>query len=82
MMTAIASRAGLRWAVTARQRASVWIPNSGTLPRVTLLETEFQRAVVAAELKWVDGVVNDLRTGTLARTESDFTSAAWSYDLE
>ena len=35
------------------------------LPRVTLIETEYQRAVAAAELGWVDGVVADLRSGEL-----------------
>jgi len=38
---------------------------SGTLPRVTLLEDEYQRAVIAAELTWLAGVVDDLRTGAL-----------------
>jgi DNA-binding PadR family transcriptional regulator len=38
---------------------------SSTLPRVTLLETEYQRAVTAAEWSWVSGVVDDLRTGAL-----------------
>ena len=40
------------------------------LPRVAWLETEYQRTVLAAELAWVDGVVDDLRTGALT----------WSYD--
>jgi DNA-binding PadR family transcriptional regulator len=38
---------------------------SGTVPRVTLLEDEYQRAVIAAELTWLAGVVDDLRTGAL-----------------
>ncbi len=38
---------------------------SGTLPRVTLLDDEYLRAVTAAELRWVTGVVDDLRAGTL-----------------
>jgi hypothetical protein len=40
------------------------------LPRVTLLETEYLRAVTAAELGWVDSVTEDLRTGALT----------WSYE--
>jgi DNA-binding PadR family transcriptional regulator len=40
------------------------------LPRVAWLETEYQRTVLAAELAWIDGVVDDLRTGALT----------WSYD--
>jgi DNA-binding PadR family transcriptional regulator len=35
------------------------------LPRVTLLDDEYLRAVTAAELKWIDGVLDDLRTGEL-----------------
>ena len=35
------------------------------LPRVTLIETEYERAVVTAELGWVEGVVADLRSGDL-----------------
>jgi DNA-binding PadR family transcriptional regulator len=38
---------------------------SGALPRVTLLDDEYLRAVTAAELSWVSGVVDDLRAGTL-----------------
>ncbi|MER5727277.1 PadR family transcriptional regulator [Streptomyces sp. NPDC002138] len=36
------------------------------LPRVTRLETEYLRAVTAAELHWVRAVVEDARTGALA----------------
>ena len=43
---------------------------SRTLPRVTLMDDEYQRAVISAELAWVDGVVADLRTGRLS----------WSYE--
>lgn len=39
--------------------------HSDPLPRVTLLETEYLRAVTAAELTWVAGVVKDLVTGAL-----------------
>lgn len=43
-----------------------------SLPRAALLETEYQRAVMAAELAWVDSVTDDLRTGTLDWSEKDF----------
>jgi DNA-binding PadR family transcriptional regulator len=49
---------------------------SADLPRVTLLETEYQRAVIAAELAWVERIVNDLDTGTLTWSAQDFESAA------
>lgn len=46
------------------------------LPRVTLLDDEYQRAIVAAELNWIDGVLEDLRTGALTWSEDQLTSAA------
>lgn len=49
---------------------------SATLPRVTLLDDEYLRAVTAAELSWIDGVLDDLRTGALAWSEEQLTSAA------
>ncbi|WP_225100003.1 PadR family transcriptional regulator [Streptomyces sp. CoH27] len=35
------------------------------LPRVTMLEDEYRRAVLTAELNWLDAVTADLRSGTL-----------------
>jgi DNA-binding PadR family transcriptional regulator len=36
------------------------------LPPVTLLDDEYRRVVMKAELTWIDGVLDDLRTGALA----------------
>ncbi|MEV4557421.1 PadR family transcriptional regulator [Kitasatospora sp. NPDC049285] len=36
------------------------------LPRVTMLEDEYRRAMLAAELGWLDGVLTDLRSGALS----------------
>jgi DNA-binding PadR family transcriptional regulator len=49
---------------------------STAVPRVALLETEYQRAAAAAELAWVDAVVEDLRTGALTWSAEDFASPA------
>jgi DNA-binding PadR family transcriptional regulator len=49
---------------------------SGTLPRVTLLDDEYRRAVIAAELTWIDGVAEDLRTGALTWNEEELTRVA------
>jgi DNA-binding PadR family transcriptional regulator len=38
------------------------------LPRITLLEFEYQRTTLAAEADWLDAVVNDLRSGALTWT--------------
>jgi len=48
---------------------------SATLPRVTLLDDEYLRAVTAAELSWVTGVADDLRTGVLTWSEELFDLA-------
>jgi DNA-binding PadR family transcriptional regulator len=39
------------------------------LPRLFLLETEYQRATLETELEWVRAVVDDLRTGRLTWSE-------------
>ncbi|WP_370093077.1 PadR family transcriptional regulator [Streptacidiphilus sp. MAP12-20] len=36
------------------------------LPRVTMLETEYQRMVTEAQLRWLESVVADLRAGRLS----------------
>jgi DNA-binding PadR family transcriptional regulator len=41
-----------------------------SLPRVTLIETEYLRAVAVAELSWARGIIDDLRSGALS----------WSYE--
>jgi DNA-binding PadR family transcriptional regulator len=43
----------------------------GDLPRVTLMDDEYRRAVTAAELDWVTSVIGELRAGTLT----------WSYEM-
>lgn len=53
--------AGLEAAVESHQ---------AELPRVIRLESEYARAVTAAELEWLDGVIDDLRDGRLS----------WSFD--
>jgi DNA-binding PadR family transcriptional regulator len=49
--------------------------NAGTLPRVTMLETEYLRAVTAAELGWLQSVIDDLGAGTLSWSEEELTAA-------
>ncbi len=51
----------------------------GGLPRVALLETEYLRAITAAELGWVGGVVDDLRTGALTWSHEELAARAKSY---
>jgi DNA-binding PadR family transcriptional regulator len=49
---------------------------SGTLPRVTLLDDEYVRTVTTAELNWISGVIDDLRTGALTWSEEDLAGLA------
>lgn len=49
---------------------------AATLPRVTLLDDEYLRAVTAAELNWIDGILDDLRTGELTWSKEQLASVA------
>jgi DNA-binding PadR family transcriptional regulator len=54
-----------------------------TLPRVTLIETEFLRATTAAELAWMEAIVDELASGALTWTYEDLADAAGAaYQLE
>lgn len=46
------------------------------LPRITRLETEYLRAVTAAELTWVRAVVEDLRAGALTWSKEQLDTFA------
>ena len=48
-------------------------------PRVTLLETEYLRALTAAELSWVCGIIDELRSGALDWSEQELIEAAQSF---
>ena len=48
-------------------------------PRLFLLETEYLRAVTAAEVSWVSGVVEDLRKGTLTWSYEELTEAVKAF---
>jgi DNA-binding PadR family transcriptional regulator len=48
-------------------------------PRLFLLETEYLRTVTAAELEWVERVVDDLRAGRLAWKVEDLAEIAKNF---
>jgi DNA-binding PadR family transcriptional regulator len=50
------------------------------LPRLFLLEEEYRRAVLAAELEWVRSVVSDLDAGRLTWTEEWLRALAAEHD--
>ena len=47
------------------------------VPRVSLLETEYLRAVTAAEIDWLSHVLDDLRSGSLTWSAEDFDPAKY-----
>jgi DNA-binding PadR family transcriptional regulator len=46
------------------------------LPRVTLLDDDYRRAMTAAELSWIDGMLDELRNGQLTWSKEDFAEMA------
>jgi DNA-binding PadR family transcriptional regulator len=50
------------------------------LPRVTQLETEFQRAITTAELDWLRSVAADLKAGRLTWSPEELAAAAAAVD--
>jgi hypothetical protein len=63
----------------AGELADAIAQNSPELPRITLLETEYQLAVTEAELRWVKGIVSELAGGSLTWSKEDFAGAADVY---
>jgi DNA-binding PadR family transcriptional regulator len=49
---------------------------SAVLPRVTLMDDEFRRAVTAAELAWLTGVIGDIESGRLTWSRDMLEQAA------
>jgi DNA-binding PadR family transcriptional regulator len=47
---------------------------SPALPRVTLMDDEYRRAVISAELAWIEGVITDLSTGALKWSYEEFAA--------
>jgi DNA-binding PadR family transcriptional regulator len=52
------------------------ITAAGALPRVVLMDDEYRRAMAAAELAWIGGVIADLRSGSLGWSYEDFADLA------
>jgi DNA-binding PadR family transcriptional regulator len=73
-LVALERRAGLlRESVEAFDRE---LQDESGPPRLFVLESEFVRTVNAAELQWVDGVVDDLRAGRLTWKFEDLAELA------
>ncbi|MER5545989.1 PadR family transcriptional regulator [Streptomyces sp. NPDC002589] len=61
----LSARAGQVRARLAELEAAAEEARQLALPRVTMLEDEYRRAVLTAELDWLDAVTSDLRSGAL-----------------
>jgi DNA-binding PadR family transcriptional regulator len=46
------------------------------LPRIVLIDDEYQRAMYVAELAWLDSVLGELRSGSLTWSYEDFAGLA------
>lgn len=66
MLAALERRAAALTDTLAGLDASLAAESARGLPRISLLETEYLRAVTAAEVQWVRSVVDDLRAGRLS----------------
>jgi DNA-binding PadR family transcriptional regulator len=55
------------------------LAEAGGLPRVTLLESEYLRAVTAAELAWTAGTVDELSSGALSWSHEELAAMARSF---
>lgn len=49
------------------------------LPRIALIETEYQRAITEAEARWLGSVIDDLRSGQLAWGQEIAAQAAGAF---
>jgi len=76
--TQLAQRAE-RLAAEVAQTEGIFTENPD-LPRLFLLEEEYRRAVLAAELEWVRSVVSDLDAGRLTWTEEWLRALAAEHD--
>jgi DNA-binding PadR family transcriptional regulator len=47
-----------------------------TLPRITQIETEYQHAVVQAEVRWLSSVIDDLQSGKLSWDQDQIAAQA------
>ncbi len=68
--TALARRAASLEARLAEIEADL-AQYEGALPRVTLMDDEYEQAIISAELGWLRGVLADLKSGALT----------WSYEM-
>jgi DNA-binding PadR family transcriptional regulator len=50
--------------------------NDATVPRIALLETEYQHVVIGAEARWLSSVIDDLTSGKLSWNQEQIDTQA------
>jgi DNA-binding PadR family transcriptional regulator len=78
VLSALRKRSESLVASATELRAALTEYASG-VPRVALLETEYQLAITEAELRWVQQILDELADGSLTWTDEDFAGAAKAY---
>jgi hypothetical protein len=68
--------------VVDRYDADLAAHSSHGLPRIAALETEYLRAVTAAEAQWVRSVADDLRAGRMTWSAGALADLAEALDNE
>ena len=76
MLDALDRRIGALTRTLAGIDAALAAGVASGLPRITGLESEYLRAVTAAELEWVRSVLDDLRAGRLAWSAEELLAFA------
>jgi hypothetical protein len=69
-------RAGRLAAALAALDADAAAVTGQGLPRIAMLEAEYQRAVLEAEAAWVRSVIADLRSGALTWSRQELVAFA------
>lgn len=69
-------RSGLLAASLKELDEAMAVAGDDGLSRVVMLETEYQRAMTAAQLAWLTSVVDDLRSGRLSWSWEELTALA------
>lgn len=78
VLSALRGRGESLRAAAGKLRAEL-TEHASALPRVTLLETEYQLAITEAELRWVQQIADELADGSLTWSDADFAGAQEAY---
>jgi hypothetical protein len=78
VLTALRERSGSLSAAVSELQATL-TEHAPAVPRVALLETEYQLAITEAELRWVQQTTDELASGSLTWSDQDFAGAEEAY---